>query len=155
MQYRRKTSPSVEAMKFLGTDISKKEIDNWSNGRAVVDSDMSDNGVCHYLVIKTIEGNAKAIRNDWVIQDRGSFYLCKDESFNRMYETDENAGKPKVRIENWRFDGTFLSGQLYGHPGYKNGEFADVQGIKSFDPDNQTMETKHVVFALGSAKRIG
>jgi hypothetical protein len=83
----------VEAVQFDGTAESAKSIRNWINRPCnspaflyqEAGNDHSLTGWC--LVIKTLEGDVRAVKGDFVIKGVvGEFYPCKPDIFATTYE---------------------------------------------------------------------
>lgn len=79
-QYRKKPIV-IEAMRV--GEGSSKAICDWSGAKAIY-------GVRNriaFLVIKTLEGDMKAVRGDYIIKGvKGEFYPCKPDIFEATYE---------------------------------------------------------------------
>ena len=71
----------LEMVKFMGCETESYYNPN-SNCRFYVDNETQE------LFIKTLEGNHKAIKGDYIIRGvKGEFYPCKEDIFLETYET--------------------------------------------------------------------
>ena len=78
----RKKPVVIEAMQWDGSMQSQAEIVTWSDGKVEgwYDSD-------YFLSVKTLEGDMKAIKGDWIIRGvKGEYYPCKPDIFAATYE---------------------------------------------------------------------
>lgn len=77
----RKKPIVIEAMQFDGFKETFNKICEWMN------AEYDSNGDNTYIIIKTLEGEMKAERNDWIIKGvKGEFYPCKPDVFEKTYE---------------------------------------------------------------------
>lgn len=90
MKFRKK--PVVIEAKQLTKD-SLFPIIKWINeeggkaGEWCWDEDDDQFIVERYITIETLEGNMKALENDWIIKGvQGEFYPCKPDIFEQTYE---------------------------------------------------------------------
>lgn len=76
----RKKVVEIEAIQYTGNNI--REILKF------IFPDIESEAVATELTIKTLEGDMKVSRNDWVIKGvKGEFYPCKPDIFDLLYET--------------------------------------------------------------------
>lgn len=74
----RKKPVVIEAVQFMGTPESLKE---------VVDFMICVETIDNQIVIRTLEGEMRAIAGDWIIKGvNGEFYPCKPDIFEKTYE---------------------------------------------------------------------
>lgn len=78
----RKKPVVIEAIEYTG---NKAEIMVFMRVSRLIGSD-TDNGI----VIKTLEGDMRAVPGDWIIKGvNGEFYPVKDDIFQKTYEKVE------------------------------------------------------------------
>ena len=88
----RKKPVEVEAVQFTGNNDD--EIANFLKGQSAdvgLRATLSDEGKvlsCEkYIILKTLEGEMKAIKGDYIIKGvKGEFYPCKPDIFDETYE---------------------------------------------------------------------
>ena len=82
MKYR-KRPVVIEALQFVGGDVSVREISIWADG-----AKLNFVGIPVYEIqIKTLEGTMTANINDWIIRGvKGEYYPCKPDIFQSTYE---------------------------------------------------------------------
>jgi hypothetical protein len=88
----RKKPIEIEAVQFTG-EIDD-EIANFLKGQKVdvgLHTTLSDEGKVlgseKYIILKTLEGEMKVIKGDWIIKGvKGEFYPCKPDIFDETYE---------------------------------------------------------------------
>ena len=83
----RKKPIVIEAARLFNDSLP--DITGWlSDGKASVDFDWSDGDLS--LTIKTLEGDMRADRGDWIVRGTaGEFYPVKHEIFKDIYEVEE------------------------------------------------------------------
>ena len=75
----RKKPVVIEAVQYDGTKQSLVELMRFGNGILLYPD---------YLVIKTPEGNHRAVIGDWIIKGvKGELYPCKPDIFAQTYES--------------------------------------------------------------------
>lgn len=80
----RKKKVTIDAIQFQGTNIGQ-----------IRDMLNTDNVICMLshdpiLVLGPCRKTQRAYLNDWIILDTGgSYYICKDENFQHLYEPFE------------------------------------------------------------------
>lgn len=75
----------IEAIEFDGTQESKKEIMDWSEGN------VGKSAFTHELFVQTLEGFLKIQNGDFVIKGiKGEFYPCKPDFFHATYDRIED-----------------------------------------------------------------
>lgn len=81
MKFRKKPI-EVEAVQFDGSMSSVQEISRMAGKRKIIMD------IAHqWLVIKTLEGPMKAMKDDWIIKGvKGEVYPCNPEIFELTYE---------------------------------------------------------------------
>ncbi len=85
MQKFRKKPVVIEAIQFDGFEETFNKICEWIGAKH------SSNGDHKNIIIKTLEGDMRADRNDWIIQGvNGEFYPCKPDIFEKTYEKVED-----------------------------------------------------------------
>lgn len=66
------------------------------------------------LIIETLEGNHKAMPNDWIIKGiKGEFYPCKPDIFDKTYEPAQSMTAPDG-FERLKRESNALQQCLYG-----------------------------------------
>lgn len=79
----RKKPVVIEAVQYTGRNL--EEIKTFT-GYSQIENDFLDN----FLLIKTLEGEMRAMPNDWIIKGvKGEFYPCKPDIFEATYEVVE------------------------------------------------------------------
>ena len=87
MKYRKKPV-EIEAVQFIGDFASFNKIQKFV-GENIKVKNMGCSGPIS-IVIKTLEGNMKAIPGDYIIKGvNGEFYPCKPDIFEKTYELVE------------------------------------------------------------------
>lgn len=85
----RKKPIVIEAMRL--TSETMNEIKEWCDGRTCSSVTGYEGGPIremNQILIPTLEGGAVASFGDWVIKGiAGEFYPCKDDIFQKTYET--------------------------------------------------------------------
>lgn len=77
----RKKPVIVEAIQWTGDNTS--EVMEFCNKA----SRLMDGKKLYALIIKTLEGDMKCERDDWIIKGiNGEFYSCKPDVFEKTYE---------------------------------------------------------------------
>lgn len=72
----------IEAVQWFGWNTV--EISDFMENSPVFESDVDGNS---WVVIRTLEGDMKASKGDWIIKGvRGEFYPCKPDIFDLTYE---------------------------------------------------------------------
>lgn len=78
----RKVPVVVQAYRFDGKDLPISALQKWCGGEPIKDGNR-----IVYLVIKTLEGDMRAERGDYIIKGvNGEFYPCKPDIFEKTYE---------------------------------------------------------------------
>ena len=78
----RKKPVIIESIRWDGGNLS--EIEEFVGSRII--TSYYDNGE-EFLIIKTLEGDMKAQKGDWIIKGvKGEFYPCKPDIFEQTYE---------------------------------------------------------------------
>ena len=88
----RKKPIEIEAVQFTGDNDD--EIANFLKGQRAdvgLRATLSDEGKVlsyeKYIILKTLEGEMKAIEGDYIIKGiKGEFYPCKPDIFDETYE---------------------------------------------------------------------
>jgi len=82
----RKKPVVIEAVQFTGGNWF--EIGKFCGQSASIAKEWSTSEI---LLIKTLEGDMKAQKGDWIIKGvKGEFYPCKPDIFEQTYEKVEN-----------------------------------------------------------------
>lgn len=83
----KKKPVEIEAVQYTGSYVSQLEIIDWAHPHISVWCD--EIGV--YLLVKTLEGDMKARRTDYIIRGiAGEYYPCNEKIFRASYEPVEN-----------------------------------------------------------------
>jgi len=94
MKTYRKKPVEIQALQYNGINVP--DVISFTNGEVHLhlESDTAYEagkaGQVYSLVIETLEGEMKAMRNDWIIKGvKGEFYPCKPDIFEATYELVE------------------------------------------------------------------
>ena len=81
----KKKPVTIEAMQLLPSNIN--HVLDWIGGLGVTEAGLcKDNRDC-FIVIKTLEGEHMASKNDYIIKGvKGEFYPCKPDIFEMTYD---------------------------------------------------------------------
>lgn len=90
MKFRKKPIV-IEAIQYIGTPESNREIIDWTRDSATpAYMDYYDPAAGNVLYINTLEGTFMIRPGDWVVKGvKGEFYPCKPEQFEMTYERIE------------------------------------------------------------------
>ena len=94
----RKKPVEIEALQWDGTAEGATPIIDWvltnDGSAAYICEDIercSGSETSHKIMIRTLEGDMKADRDDWIIRGiEGEFYPCKPDIFEKSYDALED-----------------------------------------------------------------
>ena len=84
----RKKPVIIDAFRFDGTKENAYDILNWAGPKSGMEHRYTSKlDHTNILVIQTLEGEMRAVKNDWIIKGvNGEFYPCKPDIFEKTYE---------------------------------------------------------------------